>query len=137
MPTKEIKDLKQSSLSIFLPLLNGPYALPVIMGGILWFLSGMTDDQTNRLKEVLPLLNSTPGIALAIVIVVSYLGNIFVSPIREMTKALSNINHAIEDMRGEIHNKIERFDKKIEMAAKQHRDIQEEIEKLAKFYPGH
>jgi len=91
------QDIKQGTFDIIVRLLNGPYAIVVIIGVAIYFWSNFSPEQIDRIKELQPLLNSSLGIALAIVVVVTYISTIINSPIKEMTSAVIGLKTVLHD----------------------------------------
>jgi hypothetical protein len=120
-------DIKQSTIEIALRLLNGAYALPVIIVGIVYFWSHLSLEQIDRIKQLEPLLNSSLGIAFAVIIVVSYLSNVVSSPIKEMTEA-------VIALKGDLHGIIEAMERRLDKAEMQHISIVEEVKEIKKFF---
>jgi len=121
------QDIKQDMIQVAFKLLNGAYALPVIVIVTVWLWSNLTPDQIERIRELEPLLNSSLGIAFAVIVVVSYISNIISSPIKEMTQAISSL-------KAELHEVIEIMDTRIQAAEEQHANILNRIERIQGFF---
>ena len=112
--------IKQNWLSLVQGLLKGPFALPVLLGLMIWGWSTLDTEQIERIKELLPLFNSTPGITIAALIVLTYLGNMFIAPVKEMITALNGIKEQLKNW--------------FELINQQHREMQQDICHIKQFY---
>jgi len=121
------QDIKQDIIQVAFKLLNGAYALPVIVIVTVWLWSNLTPDQIERIRELEPLLNSSLGIAFAVILVVSYVSSVISSPIKEMTQAISSL-------KAELHEVIEIMDTRIQAAEEQHAHILSRIERIQGFF---
>ena len=121
------QDIKQDMIQVAFKLLNGAYALPVIVIVTVWLWSNLTPDQIERIRELEPLLNSSLGIAFAVILVVSYVSSVISSPIKEMTQAISSL-------KAELHEVIEIMDTRIQAAEEQHANILNRIERIQGFF---
>jgi hypothetical protein len=119
--------VKQGIVDVFIKLLNGAYALPVLIIGIVYLWSNMTLEQIQRVRELEPLLNSSFGIAFSVIVVFSYLSNVISSPIKEMTKALI-------DLKGKIDEMIDIVQHRLEHAEDQRNEMKGDIKTIQKFF---
>jgi len=124
---------KQGVFSLFKLLLDGPYALLALFGCLVYLFLQLTPVQLDRLKELIPIFNSSPGIAMAIILVVSYLGSIFVRPLKELTHAILQLKdefkNSLVELRGQISGMVDTIEE-------QHIEIIQQLKDIKKFYTG-
>jgi hypothetical protein len=121
------EEIKQGVMELFLKLLGGAYALPTITIAIVYGWSILSTEQIERIKELEPLLNSSLGIAFAVIVVVSYLSNIVASPIKDMTEAVMSLKK-------EIHHAIEAMEERLTHAEYQNQDILARVERIQNLF---
>jgi len=121
------QDAKQGVIDLFLKLINGAWALPTIIVVIVGLWSRMTTEQICRVKELQPLLNSSIGIAFAVILVVSYLSNVISSPIKEMTTA-------VIELKSELHDVSEALKDQSKHIESQFREIQVKVTHIEEFF---
>ena len=105
---------------MFLGLINGAYALPAIMIGIIYLWIHLTPEEIERVKDLEPLMNSSIGIAFSFVVAMSFVFNlvgklkgeikdVFTRPIREMTEAMLDIKSDVRTLTNKIDSHINKI----------------------------